>query len=360
MERKKRDITILSFGDERDYDEYKKFNEEKPSFIKRGFDYATASYKDVLRGKLPKVKTKKLIIFLFFPFDYWDKKIEHKHYRGIYANRTFHKKFMHFWSEIDETIKKVFADKKILMINKPLSAGQCRDKLLIKRRLYQAGIPNPRLYQITRIGDIYNLLAKGNALFLKVRYGSMGKGITYLSSLIWETNFDFNDGKIISRRSDYGWTFKDITGNSAFLGHLIKKDIVVEKAIDSLILKRKRVDLRVYTFGKKVIYVYPRTNYPEKVTTNISQGARGDPHILKSIPKQLITKAKSAALKATRALNLDLAGTDVVLDRNHKDVYIVDVNAFPGFPRRRTFNLSKTIVKELTRLDNRGKLRFEK
>lgn len=267
---------------------------------------------------------------------------------------------MHFWSKIDETIKKVFADKEILIINNPLSAGQCRDKLLIKRRLYQAGIPNPRLYHITRIGDIYNLIAKGNALFLKVRYGSMGKGITYLSSLIWETNFDFNDGKIISRRSDYGWTFKNITGNSAFLGHLIKKDIVVEKAIDALILKRKRVDLRVYTFGKKAIYVYPRTNYPEKVTTNISQGARGDPHILKSIPKQLVTKAERAALKAARALNLDLAGIDVVLDRNHKDVYIVDVNAFPGFPRRRTFNLSKTIVKELTRLDNRGKLRFEK
>ncbi len=360
MERKKRDITILSFGDERDYDEYKKFNEEKPSFIKNGFNYATANYQDVLRGKFPGVKTKKLIIFLFFPFNYWDKNIEHQHYRGIYGSRTFYKKYMHFWSEIDEIIKKVFSDKEILIINKPFSAGQCRDKLLTKRKLYRAGISNPRPYHTTRIGDIYNLLAKGNSLFLKVRYGSMGKGITYISSLIWETNFNFNDGKIISRRSDHGWEFKNITGNNAFLGHLIKKDIVVEQAIESLILKRKRVDLRIYTFGKKAIYVYPRTNYPEKVTTNISQGAKGEPHILKSIPKHLVTKAKRVAIKAARALNLDLAGIDVVLDRNHKDVYIIDVNAFPGFPRRRTFNLSKTIVKELVRLDNAGNLRFEK
>jgi len=360
MGRKKRDITILSFGDKLDYDEYQKFNEEKASFIKRGFDYATVNYKNVLRGKIPKVKTKKLIIFLFFPFDHWNKKIEHKHYRGIYGNRTFYKKYMHFWSAIDETIKKVFPDKEILIINNPLSAGQCRDKLLTKHKLCKAGISNPRPYHITRIGDIYNLLAKGNSLFLKVRYGSMGKGITYLSSLIWETNFDFNNGTIISRRSDYGWEFKNITGNNAFLGHLIKKDILVEKAIESLILKRKRVDLRIYTFGKKAIYVYPRTNYPEKVTTNISQGAKGEPHILKSIPKHLVTKAKRAAVKAARALNLDLAGIDVVLDRNHKDIYIIDVNAFPGFPRRRTFLLSKTIVKELVRLDNAGNLRFEK
>lgn len=356
----KRDITILSFGDKLDYDEYKKFNEEKASFIKRGFDYATVNYKNVLKDKIPKIKTKKVIIFLFFPFDYWNKKIEHKHYRGIYGNRTFYKKFMRFWSEIDETIRKVFSDKEILIINNPLSSGKYRDKLLAKLGLSRAKIPNPRLYHITRSRDIHNLLAKGTSLFLKVRYGSMGKGITYLSSLIWETNFDFNDGKIISRRSDHGWEFKDITGNNAFLRRLIKKDILVEKAIDPLILKRKRIDLRIYTFGKKAIYVYPKTNYPEKVTTNISQGARGDPHILKSISKQLVTKAKRVAVKTAKALNLDLAGIDVVLERNHKDVYIIDVNVFPGFPKRRTFNLTKSIIKELVQLDNAGNLRFEK
>jgi hypothetical protein len=45
----------------------------------------------------------------------------------------------------------------------------------------------------------------------------MGKGITYLSPLNWQTNFIFKDNRIISRRSDYGWRFRDITGNNAFL-----------------------------------------------------------------------------------------------------------------------------------------------
>lgn len=360
MKRTKRDITILSFDDKLDFDEYKKFDREKASFIKRGFDYATVNYKDVLKGEFPKIKTKKVIIFLFFPFDYWNKNIEYIHYRGIYGNRIFYKKFMHFWTEVNDIIKKHFSDKEVLIINNPLLSGRYRDKQLIKLKLSKAEIPNPRPYHISRTRDIYNLLAKGSSLFLKVRYGSMGKGITYLSALNWQTNFKFKDDKIISRRSDYGWEFRDITGNNDFLDRLIKKDILIEEAIDCLILKRKRIDLRIYTFLKKVMYVYPKINYPERITTNISQGAKGAPYILKFIPKRLVTKAKRLAMETSRALNLDLAGIDILLDRNHNDIFIVDVNVFPGFPKRKTFNLTRRMIKELVQLDNKGSLRFEK
>ena len=358
MKRAKREITILSFGDRLDYDEYKKFNQEKASFLKKGFDYAAVSYKNVLMGKIPKIRTKKLIIFLFFPFDYWNKNIEHKHYRGIYGNRLFYRKFMHFWLRINKIIKRHFPNKKILIINNPLSSGKYRDKQLVKLKLSRAGIPNPRLYHTTRTRDIYNLLAKGGNLFLKVRYGSMGKGITYLNSSNWQTNFRFKDSRIISRRSDRGWKFRDITGNNAFLRKLIKKDILIEEAVD-LILKRRRIDLRIYTFCKKDMYIYPKTNFPERITTNISQGGRGAPHVLKLLPKKLLAKARRVAREAAKVLNLDLAGIDILLDRNLKDVYIVDVNVFPGFPKRRTFNLTKSIIKELVQLDNKGDLRFE-
>ena len=64
MKMKKRNITILSFGDRRDHDEYRKFDREEKSFLSKGFDYATANYKNLLEGKVPKVNTKKLIILL--------------------------------------------------------------------------------------------------------------------------------------------------------------------------------------------------------------------------------------------------------------------------------------------------------
>ncbi len=350
----------MCFGDKPDYDEYKKFNQEKATFIKRGFDYATVNYKNVLKGKIPKIKTGRLIIFLFFPFNYWNKNIEHKRYQEVYGNRTFYGKFMKFWFRIQNIINAHFSDKEILIINTPLLSGRCRDKRLIKLKLSAAGIHNPKIHDVTQASDIYNLLAKGHRLFLKVRYGSMGKGITYLSSLNWQTNFNFKDGRIISRKSDRGWKFRDVTGNNAFLSRLVKKDILIEEAVDSLILNRKRIDLRMYMFKKRLIYIYPKTNYPERVTTNISQGAKGNPRILRLIPKYLIVKAKRIAVQAAETLNLDLAGIDIVLDRNHKDVYIVDVNAFPGFPKRNTFNLTRGIIKELVRLDNKGDLGFKK
>ncbi|MGD9015418.1 MAG: hypothetical protein PVI33_05295 [Candidatus Omnitrophota bacterium] len=359
MKKTKRDITILSFGDRIDFDEYRKFNREKSVFIKHGFDYKTVNYNNALKYKIPKINTNKLIIFLFFPFTYWNKNIEHKNYRGIYGSQVFYKKFMKFWSKIHNLVNTHFFDKEILVVNTPLLSGKCRDKRLIKLKLTEAGIHNPRMYQALTVIDIYNLLAKGHSLYLKVRYGSMGKGITYISPLNWQTNFNFKNNRIVSRKSDYGWEFRDITGNTVFLSKLIKKDILIEDAVNSLILKKKRIDLRMYMLFKRVIYIYPKTNYPQRVTTNISQGAKGNPRILKFIPKYLITKAKRIAVKTAKTLNLDLAGIDVVLDRNHKDVYVVDVNAFPGFPKRKTFNLARSIIKELIRLDNKGDLEFK-
>ena len=356
MEKKKRNITVLALGDWFDYDEYKKFNKEKRFLINRGFDYVTVNYTRVLKGKIPRVKTKKVIVFLFFPFNYWNKNIEHKNYRGIYGSRTFYKKFTHFWVKINKIINEHFSNKEILFINNPILSGRYRDKRLINLIFAHAKIPVPRRHQTTHTRDIYSLLAKGCSLFLKPRYGSMGKGITHLSWSNWQTNFQFQDNKIISRRSDYGWHFRDITGDRGFLRQLIKHDILIEEAVDSLIIKRRKFDLRVYIFFEKVLYIYPKTNEPVEITTNISQGGKGDPSFVQFIPKKLLDKAEKIAVKAAQSLKLDLAGIDIVLDRHLKDVYIVDVNVFPGFPKRKTFNLSRSIIKELVHLDNKGEL----
>ncbi|MBL7072114.1 MAG: hypothetical protein ISS26_08130, partial [Candidatus Omnitrophica bacterium] len=93
---KKRGVTILAIGDRKDYDSHRKFNKERHFFIDNGFDYASCNYKDVESGRFPKVQTKKVMIFLFFPFYHWDKYIEHRHYKGVYGNLKFFKKFRKF------------------------------------------------------------------------------------------------------------------------------------------------------------------------------------------------------------------------------------------------------------------------
>ncbi|UCD55765.1 MAG: hypothetical protein JSV93_02985 [Candidatus Omnitrophota bacterium] len=350
----KRRITILTIGDRVDRDSYRKFHKERAFIFKSGFDYVSVNYKRFLTGGMPLIKTKRVIVFLFFPFVHWNKYIEHKNYKGIYGNRAFYKKFRHFWNRVNKTLKNSLLDKEVFFVNSPRFCGLYRDKVEVTRKFLHEHIPAPKLYNISNVKKLKDLLNKGHNLFLKPRYGSMGKGITFLTWSSWQTNFMFKNGKIISKKSDHGWKFRDITGNNAFLHKLIREDILIEKAVDSLLLKEMKVDMRIYTFFNKVIYIYPRRNRADSITTNISQGAKGDPGILPKLPKDLVRKAKKLATKVSALLGLNLVGMDIMMDSNLKDIYVIDVNLFPGFPKIKTFNLTQRMVRELVRLAERG------
>ncbi len=343
-------ITILAIGDRVDHDSYRKFHKEKAFILKSGFDYASTDYRRFFIEGTPLIKTKKVIVFLFFPFVYWNKYIEHKNYKGMYGNHTFYKKFIYFWNKVEKALKGSLRDKKVFFVNSPHFCGLYRDKLEVTKKLSPFSIPSPKLYNIRSVKKLKDLLNKGHNFFLKPRFGSMGKGITFLTWSNWQTNFIFKNGKIISRKSDYGWKFRDITGANAFLHKLIKKDILIEQAVESLLLKEMKVDMRIYTFFKKVIYIYPRRNRADSLTTNISQGAKGDPGILQKLPKHLVKKAKKLALKVSTALGLNLAGMDIMMDANLKDIYVIDVNLFPGFPKIKTFNLTQRMIRELAKI----------
>ena len=359
MRRKKRNITILALGDKCDFDAYRKFNRAKTLFISYGFDYVTADYKKFISGKSPPIKTYKIILFFFFPHYYWNKHIEHRHYKGIYGNMGFYNKFLRFWNLVEKRLRRYAGNKKILSINDPRLCAAYRDKLSVFKKNARYHIPQARHYNKMGIREIQNRLARGYKFFLKPRCGSMGKGITFLSRDSWQTNFAFKGKKIISRRSDYGWSFNDVTGNLSFLKMLLEKDILIQEAVENLILKGNKVDFRVYTFFNKAIYVYPRKNTVAKITTNISQGGRGDPRLLRSLPKSLLTKAVKAAESTSKALNIIFAGIDIIPDRNCKDVYVIDVNLFAGFPQRGTFDLAKKLAGKLSQLDDKGELHFK-
>jgi glutathione synthase/RimK-type ligase-like ATP-grasp enzyme len=61
----------------------------------------------------------------------------------------------------------------------------------------------PKRFNVKGVKDVLRLLDDGYKLFIKVRFGSMGKGITYLEKGRWMTNFRFRKGKIVSKKSDY-------------------------------------------------------------------------------------------------------------------------------------------------------------
>ena len=357
---KNSNVTILAVGDSLDYDSFKKFHKDRRYFANKGFNYIGMHYEHLLKGTVPDIETQKVIVFHYFPFNYWNRFIEHRGYKGLYGNLGFARKFSVLSNRVYKILKSSLRDKEICFVNDPKRCAFYRDKLKTKRRLTKGGIKVPKTYNVKNPSILFKGMERGRTYLIKPRCGSMGKGITYLGWENWQTNFIVKKNRIINRISDKGWHFSAITDNKSFLRKLLMKDVITEEAINMIVIDKQKVDLRIYTFFNKVLYIYPRKNRFEAVTTNITQGGRGDPSLLKRLPGHLVKKAVKIAEKASRVLGFNLAGVDVIMDNNLKDVYIVDINAFPGFPRRRTHNLSRQMIDELADLLKRRRICFEK
>jgi len=340
--------TVLVLGDESDWESYNRFCKSIQKHPSKKLNWVTGTYNLLEKEKLPVIKSSTLVIYLFFPFTYWDKHVEKEGYEGLYGNIEFYNKFRVFWSEIHRTLKKIYRGKKICFINHPLKIAIDRDKELTKTILSEKGINIPMPYYTRDYKDILRLVERENKkLFLKVRYGSMGKGITYMEKGSWKTNFIYREGRILSPHSNYGWTFIDITGNVEFLKEILTKDIVIEEAVDSLKLDDIIFDLRFYVFYDEVLYILPRINKKGGVVTSISQGGQGkSTRFLNKFPKYVINRAISIAIKTVKAADIDFAGVDILISGN-LEIFVVELNAFPGFPKERRFNLSKRIIHQI-------------
>lgn len=340
--------TLLAIGDNKDWDSFLKFRRQRHLLKRHGIAFALTDYESVLNDELPEITTGTVIIFLFFPFVYWDKHIEPEEYRGVYGNREFYTKLKKFWRTIDHKLRRHYRDKKICFINDPKNIPIERDKRATKRILSRNGTRVPRTYGIKNVSSMLKRLRAGEKFFIKPRFGSMGKGITYLEEDDWSTNFGFRKNRIVNRHSDYGWKFRNVTGNKAFLRQLLGKDMVIEEAVPCWLIHGRHFDIRCLVFFGKVIYMYPRSNTADKVTTNVSQGARNEKmRFLNDVPGPLAKKVKPAAVKAAKILSLDFAGVDLMLDPVKKEVVIIELNAFPGFPKVRTFNLARHVINEI-------------
>ena len=132
----KKTKTLLVIGDDKDFDTYIKFIKQKRFFYGSPIEVKHIDYLSVLKKKLPHIASKQIIIFPCFPFEYWDKYIEPKNYKGVYGNKSFYIKFVKFCKVTEQIIEKEYSRKNIIYINHPKHLAKDRDKELTKKLVF--------------------------------------------------------------------------------------------------------------------------------------------------------------------------------------------------------------------------------
>jgi glutathione synthase/RimK-type ligase-like ATP-grasp enzyme len=264
-------------------------------------------------------------IILFFPYRLWDTFVETNN--GLYGGKGFKASICKLKDHLHNKLEQVFPE--ALYVNEPGIFALERDKLETKNFLRQHGIsvvPDVR----REISTIKNELTKGNCVYVKVRYGSMGKGITRLEEGKWLTNFRYENGTIDNHPNDFEWKTIDVTDNDSFLEKLLKEDVLVEQGIETPTELGSKFDIRgVFVYGR-LSELYGRvSNSP--LITNLSQG--GDcleiKDLFEMIGNDKLAEAVQCMHDTNRVFGTNLLGVDLTFDRDLKP-YVMEVNSFPG------------------------------
>lgn len=311
------------------------------------------SYKDVLNGNLPEISSPALNVLLFFPYKYWDANIEvYKNDSKVYGDKSFGREFTKYFGKLENTIGKKYSDRRIVYVNPPNISILDRDKEETKRFFRNHNIPTPKSFYVNNLKDLHRLINRGVSLYIKPRFGAMGKGITYLSNDLLITNFLFRKGEIISHPYDYHWRFHDVkdSDKDKFLKVLLSRGFIFEEAIDPPIYKGRRSDFRVYCIYGEVCYYYVRSTPAITLVTNWSQGGKIEQKrkFSKYISAAKLNRVKSLARKVARELKLNYTGVDIIFSKDYKKIYALEAHSFPGYERG--FDLMGSLAKKITSL----------
>ncbi len=312
-------------------------------------ELAVISYARLLSGKAPQINNPSILVIFFFPYRYWNRRIEIYPDNRIYGDETFGRQFKAFFKKVEQAINKYYRGKKITYLNPPQACWLDRDKKASKASLERSAIRVPRTFDVLSFADIQRLLKRGFNLYIKPRFGALGKGMTYGAQEGIVSNFLFRGGKIFSRPYDYNWRFGRVKDEAKFVNQLIRRGLLCEEAIQPAIFKGKRFDFRVYVIFGRVVYLYAKSSPANFWVTNWSQGGKIDKRkaILRTLPQEKILQLKKLAKKAAAALNLNLAGIEIIFSQDLKVAYVLEGNAFPGYEKG--FDLMKSLLKSVVK-----------
>jgi RimK family alpha-L-glutamate ligase len=201
------------------------------------------------------------------------------------------------------------------------------DKSMTSLLLHAAGVPTPPTWAIESPAQAQRVVmresAAGHALVLKPLFGSQGKGVQRVGAV------NGVHRPLPALDKDYG--------SLAYLQRFIAP------------LGEPGFDWRVLVVGGRARTAMRRVS--THWVHNVAQGARCEPAPL---PPELARLAEDA----TRALDMDYAGVDILPAADGHTLQVIEVNgvaAWQGLQRVSDFNIARTIVDDL--LDRRLAIR---
>lgn len=174
---------------------------------------------------------------------------------------------------------------------------RARDKLRAAQILARYDVDTPKTLVSRNTSDIDDLLEQiGLPVIIKLATGTHGNGVILA------------DTKKAAKSALQAFYLYNEDGTNILLQEFIKESA--------------GTDIRAFVVGKKVVASMQRQSLDDDFRSNLHQGGLGT-------PVKLTAEEKRIALKAAKAMGLNICGVDLM--RSARGPLVLEVNASPGF-----------------------------
>jgi ribosomal protein S6--L-glutamate ligase len=183
-------------------------------------------------------------------------------------------------------------------VSSSIAINRSRDKLRSMQLLAKAGVGIPNTVVSRNSADIDNLIDKlgGTPVIIKLARGTHGNGVVLAES------------KKAAKSVLQAFYLTNEDGTNILIQEFVKESA--------------GTDIRAFVVGSRVVASMKRQSLDDDFRSNLHKGGEGA--IIK-----LTEEERKMAVKAARAMGLNVAGVDMM--RSERGPLILEVNASPGF-----------------------------
>ena len=183
-------------------------------------------------------------------------------------------------------------------VSSSIAINRTRDKLRSMQLLSKAGVAIPKTVFSRNTADIDDLIEMvgGVPVIIKLARGTHGNGVVLAES------------KRMARSALQALYLHNEDGTNILLQEFIKESA--------------GTDIRAFVVGGRVVASMTRQSLDDDFRSNLHKGGEGSS--IKLTPEE-----RKMAVKATRAMGLNIAGVDLM--RSDRGPLVLEVNASPGF-----------------------------